>query len=86
METPFRALKLFAAIYVIIGFLLLTGSVVALLTTLGVLGETDNHVASLLTGYYGTILIIGLFMAGLTSVAYGQFIQVVMQIEENTRK
>lgn len=82
----FSALRLFAGIYVIIGGLLMVGALLTLLAIAGVITDLDNRIAVLLTGFSGVAVVVGLFMMGLTSIAYGQFIQVVIQIEENTRK
>jgi hypothetical protein len=39
-----------------------------------------------MASYAGIMVIVGLVMTGIASISYGQFLQVVMQIEENTRK
>jgi len=86
MERKFKTLRLFAVIQIIVGALLLVAAAIALLVLVGVKSTLDDRVASFIASAYGVIAIVGLVMAGIASIAYGQFLQVVMQIEENTRK
>jgi hypothetical protein len=84
--TKFRTLRLFAAIHIAFGVLLILAGIFVVLVMAGVASNVDDKLASLLAGAFGIGLTIGLVMAGIAWIAYGQFLQVVMQIEENTRK
>lgn len=85
METRFRPLRLLAGIYVVIGLLTIGLGIFAVLLAFGAIGDLHDQFAPGFAVLYGLGVFLGLFMAGLTLVGYGQFIQVVLQIEENTR-
>jgi hypothetical protein len=86
VETKFRTLRLFAVIQIIVGIVLLAAAGLVLLMLIGVIPRIDDQVASFVAGVTGIIVIAVLGISGTASIAYGQFLQVVMQIEENTRK
>ncbi len=86
MKTKFKTLRLFAIIQIALGILCLVAAVVGLLILLGMPRYIDERVLLFMASSYGVLLIIGLIMTGIASIAYGQFLQVVMQIEQNTRK
>jgi hypothetical protein len=83
MSQSFGMLRVFAWIHVVFGFLLITAAVVIIFAIL--FNVPDDRLERFLISYYGMAVIIGLLVAGVTSAAYGQFIQVVIKIEENTR-
>jgi hypothetical protein len=85
-ETRFKTLRLFAVIHIISGVLLLVAAGIVLLMLVGMIPSIDDQVSSFVAGVSGMIAIAVLVLSGIGSIAYGQFLQVVMQIEENTRK
>lgn len=86
VETKFKTLRLFAAIQIIVGVLFLVAGVIALLILVGVITSVNDRVAALVGGASGLVVICALVLTGITYIAFGQFLLVVMQIEENTRK
>lgn len=86
METKFKTLRLFAAIQVVIGVVFVAAAGIIVLIMAKVLGDTNDKGMQLFTGSSGVIIVIGLAMVGIASIAYGQFLNVIMQIEENTRR
>ncbi len=65
--------------------MLITAGVILLITS-GILWHADDRWMDFFISVAGKSLITGLALAGKASIAYGQFLQVIMQIEENTRK
>jgi len=81
----FRALQLFAFLQVLAGIACWVGAVIVLLIMGDVVRQINDAWGTRLTASFGLLLAVGLFLAGLGSMAYGQFLEVVMKIEENTR-
>ena len=77
-------LRVFAWIHIIMGFVLMTVAILAVIAVL--FNLPDDRVTAFLISTYGIAATVGMIAAGVSLAAYGQFIQVVMQIEENTRK
>ncbi len=86
METRFKVLRLFAVLQVMVGVFLLLFAVVVLLAMAKIIGSLDDRTIGIATSSYGVVVIVGLIMAGIASIAYGQFLEVVMQMERYSEK
>jgi hypothetical protein len=81
MRKPFKLLSIFAEIHIVIGLLLMiAGLGIAALTLFG-----PNRDPEFLTSALGIGITLGFFIGGLAVASYGEFIQVVICIEANTR-
>lgn len=84
MNQPFAMLRFFAWCHIVVGFVLMGLAVSAVFAVL--FNLPDDRVERFLVSTYGIAAIVGLLIAGVASAAYGQFIQLVLRIEENTRQ
>jgi hypothetical protein len=78
MNRKYRVLRFFARIQITVGVILLLAAAIALWVF------TDWRIPSITL--YGFAIFAGLFLSGIASISYGQFLEVIMQIEENTRQ
>jgi hypothetical protein len=88
MEPRFRMLQFFAGVQIFLGMLSLGAAVVVLLflaLTIASSQPDERAPALVIAGVPAVLLALGLAVGGLTLVAQGQFLQVVAQIEINTR-
>jgi hypothetical protein len=88
MEPRFRMLHFFAGVQIFLGMLSLGAAVVVLLflaLTIASSQPDERAPALVIAGVPAVFLALGLAVGGLILVAQGQFLQVVAQIEINTR-
>lgn len=79
MKHRFPVLRFFAQLQILLGVILLLISGFGFWFVM-----TKTPMNSPIIGYEWAV-VAALFMSGIGSIAYGQFLEVVMQIEENTR-
>lgn len=77
----FKALNFLSTIYIIVGWLIVIVTMLVVVTYFIVSFPSDNYVMLILGAYaFG----VGVF--GITLVGYGEFIALMLKIENNTRK
>lgn len=89
MTKRFHTLRFFAGVHIVCGALLIASALCILFVIFGT-DTASPEIRTLLNTpvalFSAIVLVIVLVMAGVGWIAFGQLLQVFMQIEENTRR